>query len=354
MTDLLSLQQQITNEVSSKLGIGLSPETRDKITKRSTENTQAYQLYLQGRYYWNRRTTASINQAIDFFKQAIATDSTYALAYVGLSDCYILQSQYAGIPTRITIPLTQKFARRALELDNSLAEAHATLAFTFYQDWKYEEAEREFKLAISLNPRYATGYQWYNIMLARTGRVDEASAVIQKAYELDPVSPVITLNVGAIALARRQFDDALRYLKKSIELDPSFATGYSWLGLSQYQLKQYSEAQTNLEKAIELSGRSSECIAYLGYFYGKRGMRAEALKLVKENEQRYRSGTGSAYNIARIYAGLGEKEKALDLLERDVRDRSSETGFLLMDLAFDDIRSNPRFVALMKKVGLVK
>ncbi|MGA3246380.1 MAG: protein kinase [Bacteroidota bacterium] len=354
MADLLSLQQQITNEVSSKLGIGISTETREKITKRATENTQAYQLYLQGRYYWNRRTAASISQAIDYFKQAITIDSTYALAHVGLSDCYILQSQYAGIPTRITIPLTQKFARRALELDNSLAEAHATLAMTLYEEWKYEEAEREFKLAISLNPRYPTAYQWYNVMLARTGRIDEASVMVQKAFELDPVSPVITVNVGALALARGQYDEALRYFKKSVELDPSFATGYSWVGLVQDRLNQHSEARVNLEKGVELSGRSSECIAYLGYFYGKRGMRAEAMKLVKENEQRYKAGTGSAYNIARIYAGLGEKEKTLDYLEQDLRDRSSEIGFLLMDITMDDVRTSPRFIAILKTVGLVK
>ncbi len=354
MADLLSLQQQITNEVSSKLGIGLSTETRDKLSKRSTVNPQAYQLYLQGRYFWNRRTPASIQQAIDYFRQAIAVDSTYALAYVGLADCYAIQPQYAGVPMRIALPLTQKFARRALDLDNSLAEAHTALAFTFYQEWKYEDAEREFKLAISLNPRYATAYQWYNIMLARTGRIDEAAAVIAKALELDPVSPVITLNVGAVAMAHEQYDESLRYLKKSIELDPSFAIGYSLMGLVQYRLKQYPEAQANLEKGLDLSGRSSECAAYLGYFYGKRGMRAEALKLLKEDEQRYQTGTGSAYNIARIYTGLGEKDKALDMLEQDFRDHSSELGYLLYDPTLEDIRTAPRFVALMKKVGLVK
>ncbi len=157
-------------------------------------------------------------------------------------------------------------------------------------------------------------------MLARTGRIDEASEMIQKAFELDPVSPVITLNVGAIAMTRGQYVEALKYLKKSIELDPSFATGYSWVGLTYERLNQHSEAQVNLEKAVELSGRSSECVAFLGYFYGKRGLQIEALKLVKENEQRYRAGTGSAYNLARIYAGLGDKEKVLEWLERDVRD----------------------------------
>jgi serine/threonine protein kinase/Flp pilus assembly protein TadD len=354
MTDLLSLQKQITNDVSSKLGIGLSSETREKIAKHSTDNTQAYQLYLQGRYYWNRRAAVSLERAIDYFKQAIAVDSTYALAYAGLADTYIIQSQYSGIPTRIAVPMAQKSARRALELDNSLAEAHTTLAFTYYSQWNYDEAEREFKQSLALNPRYATTYHWYNIMLARMGRLDEASAMIQKALELDPLSPIIALNVGAIALYRKQYDDALRYFNKSTELDPSFAPAYEFSGLVNEQLKKYPEAQALFEKAVELSGRSSECISSLGWFYGKRGMRAEALKLVKENEQRYHAGTGAAYNTARIYAGLGEKEKVLELLEQDVRDQSTWNGMLLVDNAWDNVRTDPRFVALMKKVGLVK
>jgi tetratricopeptide (TPR) repeat protein len=191
-------------------------------------------------------------------------------------------------------------------------------------------------------------------MLLRTGRLDEASAMIQQAHELDPFSPVITLNVGAIALARKQFDDALRYFNKSIELDPGFASGYAWAGRANEKLKKYSEAQAQLEKGMELSGRSSENVSYLGWFYGKRGMRAEALKLLKENEQRYRTGTGAAYNIARIYAGLGEKDKVVEFLELDIRDHSTFSGQLLEDDVWDDIRTEPRFVALMRKVGLVK
>jgi eukaryotic-like serine/threonine-protein kinase len=354
MTNLLSLQTQITNDVSSKLGIGLSTETREKIAKHSTDNTQAYQLYLQGRYYWNRRTAVALERAIDYFKQAIAVDSTYALAYSGLADAYIIQTQYSGISTRIAVPMAQKSARRALELDNSLAEAHTTLAFTYYSQWNYDEAEREFKQSLALNPRYATTYHWYNVMLARMGRLDEASAMIQKAHDLDPLSPIIALNVGAIALYRKQYDDALRYFNKSIELDPSFAPGYEFSGFVNEQLKKYPEAQALLEKAVELSGRSSECISSLGWFYGKRGMRAEALKLVKENEQRYRAGTGAAYNTARIYAGLGDKEKVLELLEQDVRDQSTWNGMLLVDNVWENVRTDPRFIALMKKVGLVK
>ncbi|MFI5251686.1 MAG: protein kinase [Bacteroidota bacterium] len=350
--EILSLQEQITKDVSSKLGLGLSTDLREGLAKRSTDNTQAYQLYLQGRYWWNKRTSESIDRAINFFNQAIALDSTYALAYAGLADCYIIQSQYSGIPTRITIPLTKNAARKALELDNSLAEAHTTLAFCLYEAWKYDEAEKEFKQAIALNPKYPTAYHWYNIMLVRTGRADEAWKIIQQAHDLDPFSPVITLNVGAIFFLRGQFEEALTYLKKSIELDPSFAPGYAWIGLTYDRMNNVTEALPQLEKALELSGRSAECISYLGYFYGKRGMRDKAIELLKENEERYKAGTGAAYNIARIYAGLGDKDNVLKWLEQDVADQSTWTGELKTDYVWDSVKTDPRFIALLHKVGL--
>jgi serine/threonine protein kinase/tetratricopeptide (TPR) repeat protein len=354
MTDLLSLQQQITDDVSSKLGIGLSTEAHEKLAKESTGNTQAYQLYLQGRYYWNKRNAAALERAIDYFRQAIAQDSTYALAYSGLADCYIIQSQYSGIPTSITIPEAMASARHALELDNSLAEAHTDIAFCYYGEWNYDDAEREFKQAIALNPRYVTSYQWYHILLGSLGRHEEASAMIQKAHELDPFSPIITINLGTEPMARGQFEEALGFFAKSVELDPMFAIGYEYEGIMNYRLKNYSEAEAQLQKAVELSGRSSECISSLGYFYGKRGMREKALALLKENERRYSEGTGSAYNIARIYAGLGDKEKAIELLKQDLIDHSTWIGRLLVDNAWDDIRTDPRFIALTKKVGLTK
>ncbi len=352
--ELLTLQEQITKDVSSKLGIGFSTDTEKKITKRYTDNTQAYQLYLQGRYYWNKRSAVSLERAIDYFKQAVTLDSTYALAYSGLADCYIVQSQYAGLPTSVTIPLTQTAARKALELDNSLAEAHTTLAFSYFEQFKYQESEQEFKLAISLNPRYPTAYHWYNIQLLRTGRTDEAAAMIQKAYELDPYSLVIILNVGIIHSIRGQFNEALPYFAKAKELDPSFAPSYAWGGLIYHRMGNNQEAFSNLLKAVELSGRSGETVSYLGYFYGKTGKRDQALKLLNENEGRYSAGTGAAYSVARIYVGLGEKEKALEWLEKDYEDRSTWINSLLIDFTMEPLKDEPRFVELKRKVGLVK
>lgn len=352
MGDLLSVQQQITDDVSARLGIGISEETREKLSKRATENTHAYQLYLQGRYYWNKRTAVDIERAIGYFKKSLSLDSSYALAYAGLADSYLIQSQYSGTPSTITVPLAERAARRALEFDHSLAEARTSLAFAYYDDWKFDDAEREFKQAIALNPKYPTAYHWYNILLARSGRLDEASRIIQKAQELDPYSPIITLNVGAIALYRRNYEEALRSFSKCSELDPSFAPGYAWAGIALARMKRDAEAEAHFKKALELSGRSSETIAYLGNFYGKRGRRSDAVSLLKENERRYREGTGAAYNIAAIYAGLGEKDKVMTYLEQDVRDHSTFATSLMIDLTWDDVRGDPRFIALLRKIGL--
>ncbi len=352
--EILSLQEKITSDVSSKLGIGVSDETREKIAKHATENTQAYQLYLQGRYYWNKRNAVSIERAIDYLKQAIALDSTYALAYAGLADCYIIQSQYAGTPTSITTPLTESMARRALALDNSLAEAHTTLAFNYFMQWKYEESEREFKQAIALNPRYPTAYHWYNIMLLRTGRTDEAEPIIKKGYELDPYSPIITLNMGSIYLIRKQYTEAQSYFRKCVELDPSFAPGYGYLGLTFERLKNYPEAIAQIQKAVDLSGRSSEYVSDLGFVLAKYGKKNEALVLAKETEDRYRSASGAAYNVAHIYAGLGEADKVFEWLEKDFNDHSTWINSINEDYMWEDFRTDPRYIDLTKKMGLEK
>jgi tetratricopeptide (TPR) repeat protein len=191
-------------------------------------------------------------------------------------------------------------------------------------------------------------------MLGRTGNYSAYLSMIQQAMEIDPYSPILALNLGLANLLLGHDDEALRQLKKCVELDPSFAPGYAWIGNFYERKKNYSEALVQLQKAVELSGRSGEALGYLGYYYGQVGNRAEALKLLKENEDRYRAGKGAAYIVARIYAGMGDKDKALEWLEIDYNDRSTWITSLLTDYFWDDIRSDPRFVEVTKKVGLVK
>jgi eukaryotic-like serine/threonine-protein kinase len=348
--DLLTLQENITGDVSQRLGIGLTEEVREKLSRPATVNTQAYQLYLQGRYYWNKRTAAGLERAIAYFQQAITLDSTYALAYSGLADSYIIQSQYAGIPARITVPLTQAAARKALALDNSIAEPHTSLAFSLFEEAKFEEAETEFKRSLQLNPRYPTTYHWYGIMLGRRGEPEQYLSLLQQAKELDPFSPVITLNVGAATILLGRMAEALPYFRKSVELDSGFAVGYAWAGLTLLELNHSAEALPLLQKSVELSGRSSECLSYLGYYHGKMGNRDEALKLVREEEARYRSSTGAAYNVARIYAAMGEKGKAVEWLRKDYADWSTWITSLATDFTFAGLRSEPEFTSLVQQI----
>ncbi|HUL44075.1 MAG TPA: protein kinase [Bacteroidota bacterium] len=354
LASVLSLQEDIVNDVSRELKISLTGETKRDVNKQYTQNSGAYQLYLQGQYYWNKRNAVSLDRAVDYFDQAIALDSTYALAYVGLADCFIIQPQYAGISTKISIPKARAAAQKALALDPSLAEAYTALAFCDYTLWKYEDAEREFKEAIELNPKYPTTYHWYGILVARMGDYNHYLTLVRQAIDLDPYSPVIALNMGAAYFGLENNDEALRYFRKSVELDPSFAVGYAWIAATEARVKDDSDALPNFRKAVELSGRSSECLGYLGHYDGVKKRTGEAKLILTELQDRYQAGTAAAYSVARVYAGMGDKESALDWLEKDYRDQSTWITSLLTDHAWDSIRSEPRFVDLEQKVGLVK
>jgi serine/threonine protein kinase/tetratricopeptide (TPR) repeat protein len=353
-SDLLTLQQQIIDNVSKELQISVSGASKEEVNKRSTQNGEAYQLYLQGRFYWNKRNADGIERAIDYFNQAIALDTTFALAYVGLADCYVIQPQYAGVQTRTTLPLAESAAEHALRLDNSLAEAHTTLAFTFFGQFRYDEAEKEFKQAIALNPRYATAYHWYGLMEGELGHFDLYLDDAEKAQQIDPYSPVIALNVGAANMYLGHYEDAMISFKKCMEIDPSFAIGHAWIGNLDLRMKNPAGALPELQKALELSGRSGECLGYLGYYYGKTGNRPDALKILNEEQDRYRAGKAAAYSVARIYISLGDKDKAIEWLQKDYDDRSTWISALVQDFVWDDIRTDPRFIDIEKKVGLVK
>ncbi len=354
MNGVLTLQDNITKEVSAKLGIGITTETRQELTKRYTENTQAYQLYLQGRYYWNKRNAKSLDQASGYFRQAIALDSNFALAYTGLADCFLLAPQYQGISTKIAMPQAEANAEHALALDNTFAEAHTTLAFCYYSQFKYDDAEREFKRALELNPRYPTTYHWYGIMSGRRGDPAKYLSLMLQAVEIDPYSPVLTLNLGVAQMMLGNLDEAKKTYSKCIGLDSSSFFGYTYMGIIEARQKNYPEAIKFAQRGVELAGRSSETLGMLGFIYGKAGMRDEALKLATEDEERYHAGTGAAFNIARIYAGLGEKEKTIELLEQDWKDQSTYLSTLLTDPMFESVRSDPRIVALLKQMGLAK
>lgn len=315
-SDLVSLQSEIAKDVSTKLKLKLSGADEAKVTKTSTADPEAYQAYLKGRYYWNRRTAENLKKATEQFKIATDRDPNYAMAYVGLADCYAVLNEYSGIPLSETLPQARIYADRAIAIDDQLAEPHATLGSINEYLWKWTEAEREFKRAVELNPNYATAFHWYANFLRDTGRFDEGALMIKRAHELDPLSSVISNNVAMSYQTQNDHNASIESSLKLIELDPNFSAAYQCLGLSYLKQGRNAEGISALEKAVELSNRASVKLGDLGYGYGVTGKRTEAVATVKELEEKYAKKEANVQNIVAVYAGLGEKDKAFEWLER--------------------------------------
>ncbi|MEQ1643391.1 MAG: tetratricopeptide repeat protein, partial [Pyrinomonadaceae bacterium] len=321
-SDLVALQSEVARDVSSKLKSKLSGADAAKVEKTYTANPEAYQLYLKGRFAWNRRTIGSLKQAAEFFKQAIEKDPNYALAHAGLAETYVLFSQYHVASSKDSMPQAKAAALRALELDDSLAAPHVALQsyFTFYE-FDRVAGEKEIRRAIELDPNYATAYHWLGgDVLYPTKRFDEAIAAMKRAEELDPLSPIIGTNLGDVLLYAGRYDEAIVQYQRVLSLDPNFGNAFSGLGLAHWQKGMKPEAIAAVRKYIELSG-SSIGKGDLGFFLARSGQRDEAVKLLAElkqaSSQRYVPGTA----VALIHVGLGEKEEALDWLEKDIDDR---------------------------------
>ena len=349
--DLVTLQSEIARDVSNKLKTKLSGVDEAKVTKTSTANPEAYQAYLKGRYYWNRRTAENLKKAIEQFKSATDRDPNYALAYVGLADCYVLLNQYAGTPLSETLPQAKAYAERAIAIDDQLAEPHASLGQVNKQSWQWAEAEREYKRAIELNPNYATAYHWYSLLLRTLGRFDEASVMIKRAQEIDPLSSMIGVNVSITYQSQNDHTASIENTRTIIELDPNFSVAYEYLGLSYLKKGRNAEAIANLEKAVELSNRAGEALLFLGYGYGVTGRHTEAIAIAKELEEKYAKKETSGRNVAAVYAGLGEKDKAFEWLEKNFQTRG-DLQFIRWEIPFESLRDDPRFKDLLKRMNL--
>jgi TolB-like protein/Flp pilus assembly protein TadD len=351
-SDLVSLQSEIAKDVSTKLKAKLSGTEETKVTKSATSDPEAYQAYLKGRYYWNRRTTLNIKKAIEQFKFATDRDPNYALAFVGLADCYAVLNEYAGTPTSETVPLSKAFAERALALDAQLAEPHTTLAFVHEHSWQWAEAEAEFKRAIELNPNYPTTFHWYSIFLKNMGRYDEAAAAIKRAQELDPLSSVISVNVSRMYQLQNNLEASVANSLRLIELDPNFGPAYQYLGLAYFSLGRNAEAATAIEKAVELSNRSAITLGDLGFVYASMGRRAEAANIIKELEAKYKAKEAIGQYPAAVYVGLGDKDKAFEWLEKDFQAGNGKLAEIRWQMQFDSLRGDPRYNSLRKRAGL--
>ena len=351
--DIVSLQTEIARDVSTKISPKLSGADETKVTKAATADPEAYQAYLKGRYYWNRRTAENLRKAMEQFKAATDRDPNYALAFVGLADCYAVLHEYAGSPTSETLPEAKRYAERALSLDPSIAEAHATLGVIHSGMWQWAESEREHKLAIELNPNYATAYHWYSLLLKDLKRYDEASAMIKRAQELDPLSSVIGVNISRMYLDMQNNPEAsIQNSRKLIELDPTFAPAYEFLGLASLDVGRNDEAEAALKKAVELTGRASIAVNDLGYFYAITGRRDEAMSLIKELEEKYARHESNGQYIAIVYAGLGDKDKAFEWLEKDFQSRNGKLSEIEWTYGLRPLKSDPRFKDLLRRMNL--
>ncbi len=352
LADILAVQEEISREISEKLRSKLTGEQQKRLAKRYTEDTDAYQLYLKGRYHWNKRTEEGMSKAVEYFQQAIERDPNYALAYAGLADCYNLQTIYSGIPPKEAFPRGKAAAIKALAIDDTLAEAHTPLAYVkqIYEH-DLEGAENEFKRAIELNPSYATAHQWYGEYLTMMGRLDEALAEKKKAQELDPLSLVINTTVGWTLYFARQYDQAITIYQKALELDPNFFRARLFLGQAYEQKRMYDNAIAEFEKAISLSRQSAEAMGALGHAYAVSGRRGEAQKIIADLKEMSNRKYVDSYSIAIIHIGLGEKDQSFAWLEKGYEDRSYFSLYARVDPVFDSIRSDARFASLMKRMG---
>ncbi len=353
LTDILAVQEDIAKEISDKLRLRLSGDEQKRLAKRFTENTEAYQLYLKGRYHWNRRTGESLKKSIDFFEQAIEKDPNYALAYTGLADAYNVISPYAALPPKEVFPKAKAAATRAVALDDTLAEAHTSLAYVeaaYDRDWP--GAEREFKRALDLNPNYANAHYFYALVyLIPMGRLDEAIREMQRAVELDPLSTIINTNLGWAYYFARQYDRAIEQCRKALELDPNLAPPHRRLMEAYEQKGMFSEAVQEFANAV-LWGGGPAAAGELRGAYASGGAQGYWQKRLDLALVRSRQAYVPPSTIAGLYARLGQKDKAFEWLEKTYSERDEWLRFLKVDPQFDSLQSDPRFAGMVRRLGL--
>ena len=348
---VLALHSEVARDIAARVRVALTPEEEARLASARVVNPAAHEAHLKGRYHWNKRTEEGFASALQQFQHAIELDSGYALAYAGLADTYLLLGNYGVLPRSEAQPKAKAAALKALELDETLAEAHISLAGVKGEyEWDWSGAEKEFMRALELNPNYATGHQWYAAHLTLMGRPDEGVAEIKKAQELDPLSLRINVDVGRALYFAREYDQAIEQYWKTLELGPNFPSAHSLLGLAYLEKGLYEQAIAELQKGIALAGGGLS--VWLGYAYAVAGMRREALEMLDKWNERWQLRRAGAPTIALIYAGLGEQDRALAWLEKAAAERDPGLGGLKAYPYWDSLRDDPRFPDLLRRVGL--
>jgi TolB-like protein/Tfp pilus assembly protein PilF len=354
LTDIFSVESDVAKAIADQLRAHITRQEEQVIAAKPTKNIEAYDAYLRGRYFWNKRTSDGIKHAIEHFQQSIERDPDFALGHAGLADSYIALTFYNFAAPHETMPKAKESAIKALALDDTLAEAHASLAHILMNyDWNWSAAEKEFKRSIELTPDYATGHQWYAIhYLTATGRFEEAVQEMKKALELEPASLVMNTFMGATLYYAGRYDEAIDQCRRTIEMDPNFAVAHWHLGLA-YEQKQALDAATEeFKKAISLSGGSPLMKAALVRAYAKSQKKHEANEMLNELNELSKQQYVSAYEVATIYVALGNNEQAFQLLEEGYAEHSFHLVYLNVSPQFKPVRSDRRFQDLVQRIGL--
>jgi len=353
LQDTLALQSQVARAIADQIRINVNPQEQATLKNVKVVNPQAYESFLKGRYFWNKRTADSLKVALAYFNQATEEDPKYAQAYSGLADTYSLLGdwQYAVMAPKEALPKAKAAAIKALELDNTLGEAHNSLAFCLDGfDWDFDSAGKEFRRAIELNPGYATAHHWYAWHLSLLGKYDQAIAEMRKAENLDPLSLIINADLAELLVLAHSYEESIRQSRKTIEMDPNFALAHNQLAQAYLQTHMQVEAVAELQKAVQLSAGSPTAIANLARAYVASGKKSEAVRLLNNLKKRSSPVSSHASEIAVIYAALGDTDQAMKWLEKGYEERFNP-GVLLRP-GFDPLRSDRRFQDLVRRIGL--
>jgi TolB-like protein/DNA-binding winged helix-turn-helix (wHTH) protein/Flp pilus assembly protein TadD len=351
--DTLVLQSRVTRAIAGQIRATLNPQEQLTLAKSRTVDPDAYEAYLKGRYFWNKRTGEGLRTAIDYFRRAITIDPAYAEAYSGLADSYALSGdwEYGVLSPREAFPLARAAATKALTLDDSLAEAHTSLAFALdLYGWDWEAAEKEYKLAIQLDPGYATAHHWYAWHLMVMGQNSAGIFELRKAESLDPLSLIISADIADALCIAHSYDESVQQSKKTLEMDPSFAVAHYELGQALAQKHMYDEAIAEFQRAIKLAGHSGAFDSNLAYVYAVSGRKEEAIRIVEDLEARQDQNPSADANVALIYSGLGDREEAMNWLNKAYEARFNPS--ILLRPGFDTLRSDAQFQDLLRRISL--
>jgi TolB-like protein/Tfp pilus assembly protein PilF len=351
--DVFLLQGDLSREISEKLQLQLTGDQKQRLTKRYTEDAEAYRLYLKGRYHWNKRNPEGLQKAVECFRQALDKDPAYSLAYAGLADTYPYLSFFHVVPPRVAMPKAKTAAAKALEIDDHLAEAHVSLgyvSFTYDGDWS--TAGKHFEQALALNPAYTGAHTFYAFYLSSLGQSEEALAVAKRALDRDPASPAVSHSLAVQLYLARQFDQAIEQAHNTLEMDAHFAVSYQVLGEVYLSKGMYREGLLALEQFSALSRSSATSRALLGYSHARLGEHSAALRLIEELDAASQHGFVPALLFALVYAGLDDQDQAFSWLEKAYEERFYRLAYLKVEALWDPLRSDPRFADLLRRVGI--